>query len=106
MHHVVKVTGHGGMVSTAGQVDPASPPLLEQLADALHRGHTHADPTHPPGVLVRAIGAASRMGLAVWMPWPSSPTPWHPQSVLPFYSILRSQFRWRLTIASDVFMCI
>ena len=30
--------------------------------------------------LVRAIGAASQMGLAVWMPWPSSPTLRHPPS--------------------------
>ena len=27
-----------------------------------------------------------------------------PQSVLPFYSILRLRFRWRLTATSDVFM--
>ena len=28
-------------------------------------------------MLVRAIGANSRTGLAAWMPWPSSPTLWH-----------------------------
>ena len=54
------------------------PTLMEPLVGVLQRGHIHAVPTHPLSVLVRAIGAAIQMGLAVWMPWPSSPTLWHP----------------------------
>ena len=37
-----------------------------------------------------------RMGLAVWMPLPSSPTLWHPQSLLPLYSLLTFQFQCRI----------
>ena len=50
------------------------PPPLSQTQSGciLWDVHTRRFPTHPPGVLVRAIGAASWMGLAVWMPWPSS----------------------------------
>ena len=61
------------------QVDPTPLPSLEASQSATFRGFTNTPfPTHPSGLLVRAIGAASRMGLAVWMPWPSSPTLWHP----------------------------
>ena len=77
----VRSSRNGGQL--LGKLTPLPPPspsplLLEQSTDVLQRGHTHADPTRPPGVLVRAIGAASRTSLAVWMPWPSSPTPGHP----------------------------
>ena len=104
----MRVAGRRGMGGQLlGKLTPLPPfpfpLLLEQSADVLRRGHTHADPTRPSGVLVRAIGAASQTGLAVWMPWPSSPTPWHPPVPVTFYSILRSRFRWRLTIASVVF---
>ena len=82
---------------------PPFPLCWSQSVGDLQRGHIHTVPTHLPGMLVRAIGAASQMGLAVWMPWTSSPTLWHPQSLLPFYSLLRFQFRWRLTVASVMF---
>ena len=49
------------------------PPLSSQSATfAVYIQYIHFVPAHPPGVLVRAIWAASHV--SVWMPWLSSPT--------------------------------
>ena len=89
------------------QVDPYPLPPSSTSQSTTFRGYTYTTfPTHPPGVLVRAIGAASQMGLAVWMPWPSSPTLRHPQSL--YYLFIpplgSMQFQWRLMVASNMFM--
>ena len=98
-----------GMVSAVRQVDPtllsSPPPPLSQTPSSPLGRHTRRFPTHPPGVLVRVIGATSQMGPAVWMPWPSSPTLGKPLS--PYYLFIpipRFQFRWRLMVARVVFM--
>ena len=51
------------------QLTPLPSPLLplsQSSLAATFRRYTHT--------LVKPIGAARQMGLAVWMPWPSSPT--------------------------------
>ena len=59
-------------------------------------------PTHPPGVLVRAIGAASHASSCLDALALLSYSLATPQSLLPFYSLLRFQFQWRLTVAGVV----
>ena len=86
-----------GELTPFPSLTPPPPSSTPQSFGVLQRGHMHA------GVLVRAIGATSRMGLAVWMPWPPLLLSGTPQSLLPFYSLLRFQFQWRLTVAGVVF---
>ena len=95
------------MKSTALTSWPPSPLLPPVSQRPPCRGYTYSPfPIHPPGVLVRAIGATSWMGLAVWMPWPSSPT--HGLPLSPCYLLIPSlgpvPMTTNGTVASAVFI--